>query len=302
MQFGVVFPQRTSLGGTGDVRRYVLEVESAGFDFISIYDHVLGADTSTRKEWVGGYTSQDTLHEVFVLLGYIASLTRLELMTGVLVLPQRQTALVAKQTAELDWLLEGKFRLGVGVGWNHVEFESLGMSFANRGQRMEEQIEVLRLLWTQEVVDFSGQFHRVDHAGINPLPIQQPIPIWIGGGSATRSHTITEPKVNRVLERIGRIADGWLAPASITDLAPPLEVIRHSAERSARDPKSIKVQVISNIANESDLGKLNNLCENWSALGVSHVAISTSSSELSLGTQLELVGAARETISRFRDR
>src|SRR3712207_5049701 len=198
MRLGAIFPQLESGADPVAIRDYAQAVEGMGYDHILIYDHVLGADTASRPNWRGPYTAQSLFHEPFVLYGYFAAVTeRVELVTDVIILPQRQTALVAKQAAEIDVLSGGRLRLGVGIGWNEVEYEALGESFRNRGARSEEQIEVLRLLWTQEVVDFQGRWHTITAAGINPLPVRRPIPLWIGGTA--------EP----VLRRIGRLGDGW---------------------------------------------------------------------------------------------
>src|SRR5947199_252247 len=178
MRVGVVFPQ-TEIGPDPIVvRDFVQAVEQMGFAHLAIYDHVLGADTSTRPGWRGPYTKDTQFHEPLVLFGYLAALTTsLELVTSIIILPQRQTALVAKQAAEVDVLSGGRMRLGVGLGWNKVEFEALGEDFHNRGKRIEEQIAVLRALWTEPVVDFKGEWHTIPEAGINPMPIQRSIPI-----------------------------------------------------------------------------------------------------------------------------
>ena len=158
----------------------------------------MGADASKRESWERPYSHTDLFHEPFVLFGYLAAFTEtIQMTTGILILPQRQTALVAKQAAAVDVLTGGRLRLVFGIGWNDVEYEALGEKFANRGRRSEEQIELMRLLWTQEVVNYDGRYHKVTHAGINPLPVQRPIPIWFGGGA---------PKV---VDRIGRLGDGW---------------------------------------------------------------------------------------------
>jgi len=175
VRVGVVFPQTESGTDVGAIREYLQAVEQLGYVHLVAYDHVLGADASTRPEWKGAYDIRSSFHEPMVFFGFVAALTRLELAPAVLVLPQRQTALVAKQAAELDVLTGGKFRLGVALGWNAVEFEALGMSFTNRNKRMEEQVALLRELWTEPVVDFKGRWHRVDRAGLNPLPVQRPL-------------------------------------------------------------------------------------------------------------------------------
>src|SRR5438105_2091500 len=194
MRIGVVFPQ-TEIGSDPSViRDYAQAAESIGYKHLLVYDHVLGASTEHRPDWRGPYTSETPFHEPFVLFGYLAAITQqLELVMGVLVLPQRQTALVAKQAAEVDVLSGGRLRLGVGIGWNQVEYEALGEDFHNRGKRIEEQITLLRELWTEPVVDFTGRWHRVAEAGVNPLPMQRPIPIWMGGYADV------------VLERAGRM-------------------------------------------------------------------------------------------------
>ncbi len=156
MNVGVVFPQ-TELGGDpGAVRAYGQRVEELGFTHLVAYDHVLGADPAVHQDWKGPYDVRTTFHEPFVMFGYLAGLTSLELVTGVIILPQRQTALVAKQAAEVDLLTGGRFRLGIGLGWNAVEYEALGEDFTNRGRRSEEQVDVMRRLWTEESVTFDA--------------------------------------------------------------------------------------------------------------------------------------------------
>src|SRR4029453_13337251 len=206
MRIGVVFPQ-TEIGAdpTG-VRDYAQAVEELGYRHILVYDHVRGASTRSRPGWTGAYNSEDMFHEVFVLYGYLAAITRtVELVTGVLVLPQRQTALVAKQAAAIDVLSGGRLRLGIGVGWNAVEYQALNENFHNRGVRSEEQIALLRALWTEPAVTFNGRWHAVADAGLNPLPVQRPIPIWIGGYSEV------------TLQRAARLADGYFPAGKPAD-------------------------------------------------------------------------------------
>ena len=216
MRIGVVFPQIEIGPDPAAVRDYAQAAESLGYAHVLAYDHVLGANAGSRPGWSGAYRHTDQFHEVMVLLAYVAGLTEtLELVTGVLILPQRQTALVAKQTAEVDLLSGGRLRLGIGIGWNDVEYEALSEDFGNRGRRSEEQIEVLRLLWTNELVTYRGRWHTVDDGGINPLPVQRPIPVWFGGMD------------ERVLKRLARVGDGWIAagrpgrPAARHDRARP---------------------------------------------------------------------------------
>ena len=231
MRVGVVFPQNESGTDIGAIREYVRAVEQLGFAHLVAYDHVLGADRASRPDWKGPYDSGSLFHEPFVFFGWLAAQTRLELAPAVIVLPQRQTALVAKQAAEIDLLTGGRFRMGVGLGWNTVEFEALGTSFTNKNRRIEEQIALMRRLWTEPVVDFSGRWHRVDRAGLNPLPIQRPIPVWMGGSAED------------ALKRIARIADGWFAQH------PPNENGRATFERfrgylreNGRDPVSFPIE------------------------------------------------------------
>ena len=199
MRVGVVFPQTESGTDVGAIRDYLHAVEQLGYVHVVAYDHVLGADRASRPDWKGPYDARSSFHEPFVFFGFVAAVTQLELAPAVIVLPQRQTALVAKQAAEIDILTGGRSRLGVGLGWNTVEFEALGTNFTNKNRRIEEQIALMRRLWTEPVVDFTGRWHRVDRAGLNPLPVQRPIPVWMGGSAED------------AIKRIARIADCWFA-------------------------------------------------------------------------------------------
>ena len=199
MDIGVVFPQVEIGRDPAAIRDYAQAVEGLGYTHVLAFDHVLGANPDRQGGWKGPYTHAHAFHEPFVLFGFLAGVTRrLGLTTGVLVLPQRQTALVAKQAAAVDVLAGGRLRLGVGVGWNAVEFEALGERFTDRGKRIEEQIAVMRLLWANELVTFEGQWHRVPDAGVNPLPLRRSIPVWMGGESDV------------VVRRAARLADGWM--------------------------------------------------------------------------------------------
>jgi probable F420-dependent oxidoreductase len=199
MKIGVIFPQIEFGNDATAIRDYAQAVEGLGYSHILTFDHVVGANPERSGGWSGPYTYRHPFHEPFVHFGFMAAITRrIEFVTGILILAQRQTALVAKQAAEVDVLSGGRLRLGVAVGWNPIEFEAQREDFRTRGRRIEEQVEVLRALWTRELVTFEGRWHRIPDAGINPLPVQRPIPIWMGGTS--------EP----VLRRAARIADGWL--------------------------------------------------------------------------------------------
>ena len=206
MQIGAIFPQTEIRSDPGAIREYAQAAEDLGYSHLFIADHVLGASSDHHSHVAEGYyTHRAIIHESFTTMGFLAAITRrIGLTTGILILPQRATALVAKQAAAVDVLSNGRLRLGIGVGWNHVEYEALNRNFRDRGRRSEEQIVLMRELWTKEVVDFHGRWHRVDNAGINPLPVQRPIPVWLGAGSSA-SPLPPEP----VLNRIATISDGW---------------------------------------------------------------------------------------------
>jgi probable F420-dependent oxidoreductase len=232
MLIGATFPQTEIGSDPVSIRDYAQAVEGMGYASILAYDHVLGASTASRPNWSGPYTSETPFHEPFVLFGYLAGLTRrVELVTGVIILPQRQTALVAKQATEVDVLSGGRLRLGVGIGWNAVEYQGLGQDFGNRGRRSEEQIALLRALWAEPVVDFAGRWHTLEAAGINPLPVRRTIPIWIGGYA------------EETLQRIGRIGDGWIVFRPPDDaLRAQVERIRRYAEEAGRDPAAVGLE------------------------------------------------------------
>jgi probable F420-dependent oxidoreductase len=263
MRIGVVFPQ-TELGGdAGAVRAYTQRVEELGYRHLLVYDHVLGADPTVHAPWNGPYDVHTTFHEPFVLFGFLAGISPLELVTGIIILPQRQTALVAKQAAEVDLLAEGRFRLGVGLGWNAVEYEALGTDFSNRGRRMEEQIALLRRLWTEPSFTFEGEFERVTGAGLAPLPVQRPIPVWIGAQSPP------------AYERAGRLADGWfpqVRPGAELDAAKA--IVDDAAASAGRDPASLGME--GRVTwRPGDLDTFLRYVESWRAAGATHVSINT---------------------------
>lgn len=263
MRIGVVFPQ-TELGGDpGAVRAYGERVEELGFAHVLAYDHVVGADPAVHQGWSGPYDIDTTFHEPLVMFGFLAAVTtRLELVTGVIIVPQRQTALVAKQAAEVDLLSGGRLRFGIGVGWNAVEYEALGEQFTNRGRRSEEQLELLRLLWTQRSVTFDGRYHRLTGAGIAPLPVQRPIPLWIGA-AAPRGYA-----------RAGRLADGWFpmmqpGPALVEAKA----VVDAAARDAGRDPLQIGME--GRVNWQRDLDRAVADIGEWAASGATHVSVNT---------------------------
>ena len=271
MRVGVVFPQ-TELGPDPvAVRDYVQAAEDLGYSHLIAYDHVLGADTRFHEGWSGGYALDDMFHEPLVVFGYMAAITKtLELVTAILILGQRQTVLVAKQAAEVDVLSGGRLRLGVGIGWNHVEYEALGQNFHNRGRRTEEQIRLLRALWTQEVVNFKGRWNQVTDAGINPLPVQRPIPIWMGAGGRL-SPIPPEP----VLRRVARLADGWFPQFSPDETGrETVTRVREYAREEGRDPSVIGMEARINII-DGDPEFWVNRARAWEDLGATHISVNT---------------------------
>lgn len=264
MRLGVVLPQTEIGPRPSDLEAFVAAAEEAGFSYVVAYDHVLGADTTDRPDWPGPYDVTSSFHEPFVLYGWLAARCSLELWTGVLVLPQRQTALVAKQAAEVDIVSGGRLRLGVGIGWNPVEYEALGVDFASRAARYEEQIGLLRRLWCEEVVDFTGRFERVDRAGLCPRPVQRPIPLWMGAGSARRA-----------LERIGRLGDGWLARVPPgRGLEEAWSVVCQAAEAAGRPAGSVGLQGIDEPRDDPDHTRLRRWAAAWEAAGATHLSVS----------------------------
>ena len=280
MKLGVVFPQ-TEIGDDPDrVARFATTAEQLGYDHIIAYDHVLGASTQSRPDWQGPYTMNSMFQEPLVLFAYLAGLTKtLEFASGIIILPQRQTALVAKQAACVDVLSNGRLRLGIGTGWNDVEYEALGENFNNRGKRSEEQIDVLRKLWADEAITYDGTWHKITDAGLNPLPVNKSIPIWLGGMAP------------QVIDRVGRLADGWF-PFANKDLANQLEQVREVARRAGRDPESIGIECI--VPTNTDADRLKSLQE----IGVSHVAMVTMNQELAdPAAHIDAISSARAVLA-----
>jgi probable F420-dependent oxidoreductase len=264
VKVGAVFPQLEIGADPAVVRDWATTVEQAGYTHVHAYDHVLGADPANRPGWTG-YTDKSLFHEVFVLFGYLAAITTsVELVTGVLVLPQRQTALVAKQAAEVDVLSGGRLRLGVGIGWNQVEYQALGVPFRQRGALLEEQVDVLRRLWAEPVISYDGRFHQIEEAGLNPLPGRR-IPIWFGGGAEA------------VLRRTGRIGDGWMPQtAPNAEAKARVDRLRAYAAEAGRDPGAIGIEPRLTLAEvpENDWPAF---VEGWRNLGATHLAVNTMS-------------------------
>jgi probable F420-dependent oxidoreductase len=286
MKIGAIFPQLDIGADHGAVREYGQAVDEMGFDHLLAFDHVVGADPAVHVGWAGPYDVTTTFHEPFVLFGFLAGICpSLEFATGIVILPQRQTVLVAKQAAEVDILSGGRFRLGVGIGWNAVEYEALGERFNNRGRRIEEQIELLRRLWTEPSLTFEGEFHRVTGAAIAPLPLQRPIPLWMGGGAG------------RALERVGRLADGWFSNSTPgPQLDEALTTIRDAARAVGRDPSEIGIE--GRIAvGDGDRDRISQEFEEWTSLGASYVSFNTMGAGLAgIGAHIDKLQSAIETV------
>jgi probable F420-dependent oxidoreductase len=269
MKVGVIYPQYEYGNDPAAIRDYGQLAESLHFTHLEAYDHVLGANPMRPGGWTGRYTHETPFQEVFVLFGFLSAVTqRLGFMSGILILPQRQTPLVAKQVATLDVLSKGRMRLGVGLGWNEVEYISLGQDFHTRGRRIEEQIELLRKLWTEPLVEYSGRWDRVDDAGLNPMPIQPRIPIYFGARAAP------------AIRRAARIGDGWIMNfRNPEDAKAPLEVLNRALNDAGRDRQDFIVEGRLQYG-EGDPSVWEAHIQSYQALGVNDFALNTMESGL----------------------
>jgi len=269
VKLGAVFPQTEIGADRGGVRAYVEGVAGLGFDHMHCFDHVLGAHPEQHADLPGPYRLKDEFHEILVLFGFAAAIApELELVTGVVIAPQRQTALLAKQAAELDILTGGRFRLGLGIGWNWVEYEALGMNFHDRGRRFEEQIELMRRLWTEPVFDFQGRWHTITAAGINPLPVQRPIPIWIGGSAEA------------ALRRAACTADGLFPQRALEGGWPAtLERMRAWREEAGGDWSTFGLDPRLGVGTDTpDDWRV--AAEEWRGLGAEYLSLATTHGDL----------------------
>ena len=272
MNYGVVYPQ-TELGQDPTaIRDYAQAAEELGFSHILAYDHVLGANADRPGGWQGPYTHQHAFLEPFVLFSFLAGHTRkIGFATGILILPQRQTVLVAKQAACLDVLCGSRLRLGVGLGWNEVEYIALNQEFHNRGRRIEEQVEVMRLLWENPLVNFEGKWHHIKDSGLNPMPLRRAIPVWFGG------------RADPVLERAAQLGNGWMSNyRSPADAMPALEKIDQYLERAGRarikpgQSGETGFGVETRIPyGEGNPDEWRTLVYGWQSIGVSHISFNT---------------------------
>ena len=282
MKIGVVFPQTEIGSDPATIARFATTAESLGYDHILAYDHILGASTQSRPDWQGPYTSESMFQEPLVLFSYLAGLTKtIGLVTAVIILPQRQTAVVAKQAACVDVLSNGRLRLGIGTGWNEVEYESLAENFNDRGIRSEEQIDLLRRLWKDEAITYKGKWHKITDAGLNPLPSNKNIPIWLGGMAP------------QVIDRVARIADGWF-PFVTKALGSQIQQMIERAKVAERDPSTIGIECIVPLSTTVD--KIKSLQD----LGVTQVAIVTMNQSLESPEQhIDEIKRTRENLAAY---
>lgn len=291
MRIGVIFPQFEFGTDPEAIRDYAQTAEDLGYAHIGADDHIIGPNPIRPGGWTGWVTYQTPFYEPFVLFSFMAAVTRrIEFESCVLLLPQRQTVLVAKQAASLDVLSAGRLRLGLGNGWNQVEYQSLGADFHNRGRRIEEQIDLLRCLWTEPHVDFRGRWHHIPDAGINPLPIQRPIPIWFGGHS--------EP----VIRRAARLGDGWMPLyKSPQDAQSGLELLASelSIAGRSRTEFGLEARVPYGSANQSDW---EHLLRGWQEAGATHISLVQTDSGLNSPQEhLQALHTFMQAASAFRD-
>ena len=263
MRIGAVLPHHEIGTDPGAIKSYAQGLEAQGIDHLLVYDHVLGADPDRPGGFQGPYDKDVAFHEPFTIFSFIAAVTEtLEMTTAVLILPQRQTALVAKQAAELAVLSGNRFNLGIGTGWNEVEYDSLGVDFHGRGRRQAEQVEVLRRLWTEDVVDVDGAFHTIPRAGILPRP-SAPIPIWFGGSAPA------------LLRRCGELGDGWIPLGTPNESsAERLTTIRAHREAAGKSMDGFAVQAQAQYRG-GDPDRWRTHAERWRDLGATHLAVAT---------------------------
>ena len=266
MQIGALIPLGDVGGDPSAVRDYAQTMETMGYDFIEAPDHVLGVNAASRPDWdLSRNTSKDLFHDPFVLFGFLAGCTnKLGFSTGVLIVAQRQTVLVAKQAASLDVLCGGRFRLGIGVGWNEVEFVGLNENFHNRGRRSEEQVQVMQALWEQDHVVFKGKYHTIDDAGINPRPKSGRVEVWYGGHH------------DRTLPRIAKWGDGWMPNAYAPDdeALAIFDKLRSLTREAGRDPSAVGIEVWTSCGSGTPADWRKEVAF-WKRAGASHICLTT---------------------------
>ena len=283
LRIGATYPQIELGGNPAAVRQLGLAVERLGYDHLLVYDHVVGAEHADREPplW-GPYTENDPFHDPFVMFGYLAGITeRIELTTGVVILPQRQTVLVAQQAADVDLLSGGRLRLGVGSGWNYVEYDALGEDFASRGPRLSEQVEFLRRLWDEPLLSYDGEFDRIERGNINPRPGRR-IPIWMGGFS--------EP----AFRRGAQLGDGFIFAGDVERCLGALERVRHHLAEAGRSDDDFGLEMIA--LREANADKVVEAAERWAEAGGTHV------SAVSMGLDLTTADAHEDYYATMIDR
>lgn len=260
MQLNALFPTRDIGSDPVKIRDWAQAAEALGYTYIEVPDHVFGA--AARDGWTPVYNEKDPFHETFVILGFLAAVTKtIRLSSGVLIAPQRQTGLIAKQAAEADLLCGGRLRLGIGVGWNHVEYEALGTDWKTRGARQAEQVDVLRRLWSEDLVSYNGRFHNLKDVNILPPPVQRPIPIWFGGSS------------DAVIKRAARLGDGWM-PIMTPDAQAEqkLAMLRSELTSHGRDPAKFGIEGWLRM-HDPDPQKWATAADGWRRLGADMVML-----------------------------
>lgn len=282
MKIGVVFPQTEFPSDPLAIRDFAQAAEGLGYSHLLAYDHLVGANPNREGGWSGPYTYTDPFQEPLILFSYLAGLTEhLSFISGIIILPQRETVLFAKQAATLDVLCQGRLRLGVALGWNKVEYIAQNKDFHNRGARIEEQVQVLRKLWTQELVTFEGRWHTIPDAGLNPLPIQQPIPLWFGGHA------------DAVLRRVARLGDGWLPNyRSAEDAAEALAKLQAYTQAAGREFKDIGIEPRLRYE-DGDGAAWRTLAEGWAQAGATHLTVIT------MGAGFTTPGEHIQAITRY---
>ncbi len=285
MKLGAVLPHNEIGIDPGAIKAYAQGVEDLGMSHMLLYDHVLGADPDRPGGFSGPYDKDTQFHEPLTTFAFIAAVTSaVEMVTNILILPQRQTVLVAKQAAEVALLSNNRLRLGVGTGWNEVEYVGLDVPFSRKGARQAEQVELLRKLWTEDSLDYAGEFHRIDRASINPRPTEL-IPIWFGGGAPA------------LLKRAATIGDGWMPLGSPNDASrEAIDTLRGHREAAGRDWSTFGIQAQAMFAGGNpDRWKTH--ADRWRDLGATHLAIRTDSAGFtSVDEHLKAVGTYRDVV------
>ena len=265
MKLGITLPLIDIQGDPSAVREFAQAAEAIGYRHLGAPDHVLGVNVASRPDWGARNTSKDFFHDPFVMFGFLSACTqKIEFSTQVLILPQRQVVLVAKQAASLDVLSGGRFRLGIGVGWNSVEYVGLNENFRNRGKRSEEQVRVMKALWAEPHVNFKGEWHTIDDAGINPLPTRRTVPLWFGGHEDV------------TLRRIAELGDGWIMLRHpMGDLAKAeFAKLRRYVKEAGREPSAVGVEVWVSTA-EGGPEDWRKAFQFWKAAGVTHITLNS---------------------------